>query len=141
LFSKRPKLMPVDDPQHHEVRAAKVSIDQTPDGVTLLVEAGDLRLRLFIDGQFSDLLRQIRDGEGELGHLVPFQMKPISLSDMEEVEKGEGEKDSEPVVSTRTVGAHPVPGFSEDKTVYDTPLWQGAFKSLRHRPDQTEPDS
>lgn len=133
--------MSVDDPRHHEVRAAKVSIDQTPDGVTLLVEAGNLRFRLFIDGQFSDLIRQIRAGEGELGQLVPFQMKPIPLSAMKEVEETEGDKDGEPVVSTRTVGAQPVPGFSEDQTVYDTPLWQGAFKSLRDRLEDAEPSS
>lgn len=132
--------MPVNDPQHHEVRAARVSIDRTQDGVTLVMEAGELRIRLYIDGQFSDLIHLIHAGEGELGSLVPFQMRPLSVDDLKGVETAEQEDegtDDGPVVSTRTVGAHPVPGLSEDETVYDTPLWKGAFQSLRFQIDGT----
>jgi len=118
--------MSTNDPKHNEVRAAKFSIDRSPNGVTLVIEAGELRLRFFIDGQWSDLLQQIHAGEGELGQLVPFQMRPLPVSAVQSEEKDEDGS----VVSTRTIGAHPVPGLSQDETVFDKPLWQGAFSSL-----------
>mgnify|MGYP006280930437 CR=1 FL=1 len=123
--------MSVRDTQHCEIRAARLSIDRSrEDGVTLTVEAGELRLRFYIDGQWSDLLQQIQTGEGELGEMVPFRMKPIPTSSLH-LERPENEPSEERVFSTRTIGAHPIPGLSGQKTTYKTPLWKNAFPSLR----------
>jgi len=131
--------MPVDDPKHHEIRAAKFSIDRSPEGVTLVIEAGKLRLRFFIDGQWSDLIHQIHAGEGELGEFVPFQMKPVQLSEVH-LDEDDQESDEE-VISAATLGAHPVPGLSKEETAFDTPLWQGAFESLRFEVDDPDVDN
>lgn len=123
--------MSVNDPEHHEIRAAKFSIDRSPEeGVTLCVEAGELRLRFYIDGQWSDLVHQIYAGEGELGEMVPFRMKPMPVSSLEPIED-DPDGDDEPVISTSTIGAHPIPGLSSENPIYETPLWKDAFPSLR----------
>lgn len=122
--------MPAEDEKHHEIRAAELSIDRTPDdGVAMTIKAGQLRLRFFIDGQWSDLVQQIRTGEGTLGDMVPFRMKPISVSDLAEEVKSH-EDGGEKVISTRTLSAHPIPGISKEEPEFDTPLWKNAFPSL-----------
>lgn len=118
-----------NDSQHRDVRAAKFKIERTPEeGVTLCVEAGKLRLRFFIDGQWSDLLQQVSSGEGELGQLVPFKMTPIPVSVLSS-EQEDG--DTETIISSRTIGAHPIPGLSAKDPAHETPLWESAFPSLR----------
>lgn len=120
--------MSVEDKKHHEIRAAELSIDRTPDeGVTMTIQAGELRLRFFIDGQWSDLVQQIQDGKGTLGDMVPFRMKPIPVSSLEDA----AESDRAKIVSTRTLKAHAIPGISQNDPEYETPLWKGAFPSLR----------
>ena len=130
--------MSVNDSEHHEIRAAKFSIDRNPDeGVTLCVEAGELRLRFYIDGQWSDLVHQIYAGEGELGEMVPFRMKPMPVSALEPIED-DGDDESEVVISTSTIGAHPIPGLSSENPVYETPLWRDAFPSLRSQGEEND---
>lgn len=101
------------DGGHHDIRAAKVSIDRTDQGVTMTVTAGKLRLRLYIDAQWADLVQQISAGEGELDGLVPFRMAPFSLEDEE-------------IVSIETIDAHPIPGLSRDDDLHDTSLWDSS---------------
>lgn len=96
-----------------DIRAAKVSIDHTEQGVTMTVTAGKLRLRLYIDAQWADLVQQISAGEGELDGLVPFRMAPFSLEDAN-------------VVSIKTINAHPIPGLSREDDLHDTSLWGGS---------------
>jgi len=122
--------MSVEDQKHHEIRAAELSIDRTPDeGVTMTIQAGALRLRLFIDGQWSDLVQQIEKGEGTLGDMVPFRMKPIPVSAL--ADEVDSDSDSDGVVSSRTLRAYEIPGISREDPEYQTPLWKGAFPSLR----------
>lgn len=129
--------MSIEDQKHREIRAAEFSIDRLPEeGVTLTVQAGELRLRFYIDGQWSDLVRQIHAGEGELNDMVPFRMKPVRISDLNEEESNSGEQ--EKVLSTRTINAHEIPGLSQDDPVYDTPLWKGAFPSLQIESEESE---
>lgn len=132
--------MSVDESKHREIRAAKFSIERNQnEGVTLCVEAGELRLRFYIDGQWSDLLQQIYAGEGELGEMVPFEMKPISVSSLESPDKeSETKTDEVPIISTNTIGAHPIPGLSRENPAYDTPLWKDAFPSLRAGADDSK---
>jgi len=132
--------MSVNDSEHHEIRAAKFSIDRSPEeGVTLCVEAGELRLRFYIDGQWSDLVHQIYAGEGELGEMVPFRMKPMPVSALES-KGGDADSEDEPVISTSTIGAHPIPGLSSENPVYETPLWRDAFPSLRSQEETGDSD-
>lgn len=132
--------MSVDESKHREIRAAKFSIERNPnEGVTLCVEAGELRLRFYIDGQWSDLLQQIYAGEGELGEMVPFEMKPVPVSSLESPDEDtKADNDEVPVISTNTIGAHPIPGLSREDPVYDTPLWKDAFPSLRGEGDDSD---
>lgn len=76
----------------------------------MTVTAGKLRLRLYIDAQWADLVQQISAGRGELDGLVPFRMAPFSLEDEE-------------IVSVDTIDAHPIPGLSREDTLHDTSLW------------------
>lgn len=99
--------------RHDDIRAAKVSIDRTDQGVTMTVTAGKLRLRLYIDAQWADLVQQISAGQGELDGLVPFRMAPFSLEDEE-------------IVSIETIDAHPIPGLSRDDDLHDTSLWDSS---------------
>lgn len=128
--------MSIEDQKHREIRAAEFSIDRLPEeGVTLTVQAGELRLRFYIDGQWSDLVRQIHAGEGKLNDMVPFRMKPVRISNLNEEDSGE----QETVLSTRTINAHEIPGLSQDDPVYDTPLWKGAFPSLQIESEESDP--
>lgn len=109
---------PLDRPETgrrpREIRAATVSIDRTGHGVTLNIVAGKLRLRLYIDSQWPELVRQISAGDGSLDQLVPFRMVPI---DVEEEE----------YVSARTIDARPIPDLSSENPLYGTPLWDAFF--------------
>lgn len=87
---------------HREVHAAKISIDRAGHGVTMTITAGKLRLRLYIEAQWSDLIQKTSSGEGELNQLVPFRMAPFEI---------EG---TENVISARTVEARALPGLSEE---------------------------
>lgn len=98
-----------------EIRAATVSVDRSAHGVTMTITAGKLRLRLYIDAQWSELIRKVAVGEGELGELVPFRMAAFEL------EEGES------VVSAESIGARPIPGLSEDNPLQGTPLWDARF--------------
>lgn len=132
--------MSIDEEKHREIRAAEFSIERLPDeGVTLTIRAGKLRLRFYIDGQWSDLVRQIHAGEGQLDDMVPFRMKPLRVSDLkiDEVESG---ADEEPVLSTRSIDAHVIPGLSQEDPVFETPLWKGAFPSLQVESDDADSD-
>ena len=97
----------------------------------MTIEAGQLRLRFYIDGQWSDLVRQIQAGEGTLQDLVPFKMKPIPVAALND---DEGDEEAT-TISTRTLGAHPIPGLSRDAPEFKTPLWKNAFPSLRFGTD------
>lgn len=108
---------------HHEIRAAKISVERTGHGVTMTISAGKLRLRLFIEAQWSDLIREISAGEGELDHLVPFRMAPFEVEETE-------------VVSSRTIDARTIPGLSNDNPLQGTPLWNASFP-----PEDQEPPS
>lgn len=79
----------------------------------MTVSAGKLRLRLYIDAQWADLVQQISAGQGELDGLVPFRMAPFSLED-------------EDIVSIETIDAHPIPGLSRDDDLHDTSLWDSS---------------
>lgn len=132
--------MPDDESQHQSVRAAKFKIERSDDeGVTLCVEAGKLRLRFFIDGQWSDLLQQVSAGEGELGQLVPFKMNPIPVSDLSSAQESQGE--TETLISISTIGAHPIPGLSAKDPAHKTPLWESAFPSLNAMEEASEETS
>lgn len=100
-----------------EIRAAKLSIDQTGHGVTMTITAGKLRLRLYIESQWNDLVQQIAAGEGELGQLVPFRMAPFEIGEDAEL------------VSVQTINAEPIPGLSADNPLVGTPLWNASFPS------------
>lgn len=100
---------------HREIRAAKVSVDRTGHGVTMTVTAGKLRLRFYIEAQWSELIRKISAGEGELGQFVPFRMAPFTIDEGAEI------------VSMRTIDAQTIPGLSRDNPLFGTPLWDASF--------------
>lgn len=60
-----------------QIRAAKLSVHKTDEGVVMDVVAGRIRLRLYINGQWPGLVQRISVGEGELP-LVPYRMAPLS---------------------------------------------------------------
>ena len=149
----------IDYEDHREIRAATFSIQRSQErGVTMTIQAGALRLRFYIDAQWSDLVHQIRRGEGELGEMVPFEMKPIPVKALKSAgvetsqsksssgkgrknrekatgsandESGEAADEAPSVISVRTLGAYAIPGISGGDSVFDTPLWRNAFPSLR----------
>lgn len=128
-----------DDSQHRDVRAAKLKLERVPgEGVTLCVEAGKLRLRFFVDGQWQDLLQEVSSEEDE-GQLVPFKMKPIPVSALASDQKDAEEVEA--IITSSTIGAHPIPGLSGDDPAHDTPLWQNAFPSLRAQEKSQEEES
>lgn len=81
------------------------------------IMAGKLRLRLYIEAQWNDLIQKISAGQGELSQLVPFQMAPIRLDDVEKV------------VSARTIGAQAIPGLPENQSLQSSPAWDSLFSS------------
>lgn len=83
-------------PNPREIRLAKVSVTRTEHGVAMDIMAGKLRLRLFIESQWNDLIQKIAAGQGELNQLVPFQMAPFRVDDVEAV------------VSARTIEARAI---------------------------------
>lgn len=99
---------------HHEIRAAKMSVERTGHGVTMTISAGKLRLRFYIEAQWSDLIQKISAGEGELDQLVPFRMAPFDVGETE-------------VLSSRTIDAQTIPGLSSDNALQGTPLWNASF--------------
>lgn len=132
--------MSIDEEKHREIRAAEFSIERLPEeGVTLTIQAGKLRLRFYIDGQWSDLVRQIHAGEGELDDMVPFRMKPLRLSDLK-IEEDTSDEEQEVVLSTRSIDAHVIPGLSQEDPVFETPLWKGAFPSLQVESEDANSD-
>lgn len=120
--------MSSDDTTRQHIRAANLKIERTSEGVTLCIEAGKLRFRFYIDGQWSDLLQQMHSSEEKAGDMVPFKMRPVPVSS---VTGGEGDEMDEAVISTATIGAHPIPGLSEKDPAYETPLWESTFPSLQ----------
>ena len=100
-----------------EIRLAKVSVNRTGHGVVMDILAGKLRLRLYIDAQWSDLVQTIAAGEGELDQLVPFRMVPLQL-----------EADTNQV-RPETLGARPIPELSSEHPLFGTPLWDAIFPS------------
>lgn len=120
--------MSSDETTRQNIRAAKLTIESTPEGATLVIEAGKLRLRFYIDGQWSDLLQQLHSSDEEAGDMVPFKMRPIPASS---VTGSDGEENGEAVISTATIGAHPIPGLSKQNPAYETPLWESTFPSLQ----------
>ncbi len=128
LLFLNPFFMSADHSKREDIRAAKLTIEHTSEeGATLCIEAGKLRLRFYIDGQWSDLLQQMRSSEEE-GDMVPFKMRPIPASS---VTSSEQEEEEEAVISTATIGAHPIPGLSEKDPAHETPLWESTFPSLQ----------
>lgn len=117
--------MSADQTTRQDIRAAKLTIENTSEGATLCIEAGKLRLRFYIDGQWSDLLQQMRTSD-EAGDMVPFTMRPVPASSVTDSEEPE-----EAVISTATIGAHPIPGLSKQDPAYETPLWESTFPSLQ----------
>lgn len=124
--------MPIEDPHHREIRAANICIEHSDDrGVAMTITAGKLRLRLYIDAQWNELVRKISVGHGELGEMVPFQMHPFHIPAQEitdgrfEVEERDGA-----IVSTRTIGAAVIPGLTEQDPLHDTPLWRGKYPPI-----------
>lgn len=114
---RSPSSHPQEDPQesHRGIRAAKVSVDRTGHGVTMTITAGKLRLRLYIEAQWNDLIRKISAGEGELDQLVPFRMAPFEVGEEAEL------------VSASTIDAQPIPGLSDADALQGTPLWNASF--------------
>jgi hypothetical protein len=100
-----------------EIRLAKVSVTRTEHGVAMDIMAGKLRLRLFIESQWNDLIQKISAGQGELSQLVPFQMVPFHVDDVEEV------------VSVSTIGARAIPDFAENQPVQSSPAREPLFSS------------
>lgn len=81
----------------------------------MTITAGKLRLRLYIEAQWNDLIRKISAGEGELDQLVPFRMAPFEVGENAEL------------VSPSTIEAQPIPGLSDDNPLQGTPLWNASF--------------
>jgi hypothetical protein len=100
-----------------EIRLAKVSVTRTDHGVAMDIMAGKLRLRLFIESQWNDLIQKISAGQGELSQLIPFQMAPFRVDDIEEV------------VSARTIGARAIPDLSEKQPLQSSPAREPLFSS------------
>jgi hypothetical protein len=127
--------MSADQTTRQDIRAAKLTIESTSEGATLCIEAGELRLRLFIDGQWSDLLQQMHTSD-EAGDMVPFRMRPIPASSVTESQ----ETEEEAVISTASIGAHPIPGLSKKNPAHETPLWESTFPSLQAETDTERGD-
>lgn len=103
--------------ESREVRLAKVSVTRTGHGVTMDLIAGKLRLRLYIESQWANLVQKIVEGEGELNQFVPFRMAPL---DVEEATNH---------LTADTLEARRIPELSSENPLHGTPLWDAIFPS------------
>lgn len=81
------------------------------------VVAGKLRLRLYIEAQWTELVQNIAAGKGELNQFVPFRMAPLEV---------EGETGQ---VTPKMLEARRIPELSSEHPLYGTPLWNAIFPS------------
>ena len=100
-----------------EIRLAKVSVTRTGHGVAMDIMAGKLRLRLYIDAQWSSLVQTIAAGEGELDQFIPFRMAPLEM---------EGDTGQ---LTPETLEARRIPELSSEHPLFGTPLWNAIFPS------------
>lgn len=112
-------------PDPREIRLAQVSVTRTGHGVAMDIMAGKLRVRLYIDAQWADLVQNIAAGEGELDQLVPFRMAPLEIPD--ETEQ----------VTPQALEARRIPELSSEHPLFGTPLWDAIFPS--EEPPAPEP--
>jgi hypothetical protein len=109
-----------------EIRLAKVSVTRTGHGVAMDVIAGKLRVRLYIDAQWTELLQNIAAGKGELDHLVPFRMVPLEIKEEEANQ-----------ITPESLEARRIPELSREHPLFGTPLWGAIFPS--EEPPALEP--
>lgn len=109
-----------------EVRLAKISVTRTGHGVAMDVTAGKLRMRLYIDAQWTELLQNIAAGKGELDHLVPFRMVPLEIQEKEANQ-----------ITPESLEARRIPELSREHPLFGTPLWDAIFPS--EEPPALEP--
>lgn len=108
-----------------EIRLARVSVNRTGHGMAIDILAGKLRVRLYIDAQWADLVKTIAAGEGELNQFVPFRMAPLEV---------EGDTTQ---VTPKTLEARRIPELSSEHPLFGTPLWNAIFPS--NEPPAMEP--
>jgi hypothetical protein len=118
-----------------EIRLAKVSVTRTGHGVAMDVIAGKLRVRLYIDAQWTELLQNIAAGKGELDHLVPFRMVPLEIKEEEATQITPESEATQ--ITPESLEARRIPELSREHPLFGTPLWDAIFPS--EEPPALEP--
>lgn len=115
-----------DDPssdshrQARQIRVAKLSVQSTDEGVVMDVVAGKVRLRLYVDSRWSDLIRQITVGEGD-PHLVPYRIAPLnSEGTLFPPDRGSDESEGS---SSEPLDLPTLPDPISENQLRGTPLW------------------
>lgn len=89
--------------------------------------AGKLRLRLYIDSQWANLIQKIVEGEGELNQRVPFRMAPLEVT--EDIDQ----------LTPNTLEARRIPELSSENPLHGTPLWDAIFPSEEPQAEESRP--